>query len=391
MKIALVSVGHYGSTIPLAKHLANLGYCVDYYLCCDHRIGEIEGVSIHGKKMQFGTTLLGKSNIPELIDYFANPNVRVFIAATRSVLGKVFNYFLDLNHSLYQRFLVRRLIHENYDYINIVGRYNSDFIKNLLESIPNKNIVVSLHEVVNHSSPDYSNLSPLLQYLLKKGIHIIVHSQNSLDSILKYEKCKSQLVTYIPFGVFESYETILEDKPLVLPPKYILMAGYITPYKGLDVLYKAVDKIDLNGYKIVVAGSGRTSVVDKIETDERYVYISGYLSNSKFVYLIKNSSFLVCPYHTMSQSGIPQTAFVYNKPIVASDLQGFKEIIKNGYNGYLVKAGDVDDLARALSHFINNENELKLYEKNIKDFKEKSVLFSWENIARKYKELFASL
>lgn len=391
MKIAIISVNHYGSTIPLAKHLANFGYSVDYYLCCDHRIGDIEGVTIYGKKNQFGTSQLRRSNIPELTDYFANANVRVFLASTRSVLGKVFNYFFDLNHSLYQRALVRKLIHEEYDYINIVGRYNSDIIENLLSSIPNKKIVVSLHEVVNHSSPDYSNPSSLLQLLFKKGIHIIVHSQNSFDTILKYETCNRQFVSYIPFGVFESFETVLEDESLVLPSKYLLMAGYISPYKGLDVLYEAVEKIDLKGYKIVVAGSGRTSVVDKIETDKRYVYIPGYLSNGKFIYLIKNSTFLVCPYHTMSQSGIPQTAYVYNKPIVASDLQGFKEIIKSGYNGYLVKAGDVDDLARALSFFINNENEVKLLQKNIKDFKENSALFGWENIAGKYKELFASL
>ena len=92
----------------------------------------------------------------------------------------------------------------------------------------------------------------------------------------------------------------------------------------------------------------------------------------------------------MSQSGIPQTAFVFNKAILASDLQGFKEIIKDGFNGYLVEKGNAEELAHSIAWLIDHPDVIKRTENNIEVFKKESELYSWEQIVNKYIELFKS-
>lgn len=390
MKVAIISLGHYGSTMPLARHLAMKGCDVDYYIYCNHRVRSIEGIEIHHKKWQFGTCQLKGDNIPKHNDYFNISSLRVYLTSTRNVLGKVVGYFRDLNHSIAHRRFTQRLRKKDYDIINIVCRYNSDIADNLISSLPVEKLIVSLHEVVNHSSPDYQHPSSLMKNLFEQNIHIIVHSQNVYKSIKNYSSCVVNRLSIIPFGVFETYKLIDEDISLELPLKYILVLGYISPYKGIDILYDAVNKIDLSDYRVIIAGSGKVPVIDKIVDDPRYLYIPGYLTNERIVRLIKHSNFIICPYLSMSQSGIPQTAFVFNKAILASDLQGFKEIIKDGFNGYLVEKGNAEELAHSIAWLIDHPDVIKRTENNIEVFKKESELYSWEQIVNKYIELFKS-
>ena len=43
------------------------------------------------------------------------------------------------------------------------------------------------------------------------------------------------------------------------------------------------------------------------------------------------------------------------KPIIASNLEGISEIIKDGYNGILYNADDSDDLAKKLQYLLKNK------------------------------------
>ena len=112
--------------------------------------------------------------------------------------------------------------------------------------------------------------------------------------------------------------------------------------------------------------------------------INRRLSNSELCEVISKCSLVVCPYLTMSQSGIPQTVFTFGKPIVASDLFGFQEIISNGENGLLFKCGDSSSLARCINDFISNDELRKKIYHNVRRFEFLHKDYSWDEIADFY-------
>ena len=92
--------------------------------------------------------------------------------------------------------------------------------------------------------------------------------------------------------------------------------------------------------------------------------INKYLSDAEVSFLVRSSYAVIMPYRSASQSGIPPTAFSFNKPIIASNVSGVNEYLTNGYNSLIFKNYTSEDLIRS----INAIKEQKLYsklEKNI--------------------------
>jgi glycosyltransferase EpsD len=51
-------------------------------------------------------------------------------------------------------------------------------------------------------------------------------------------------------------------------------------------------------------------------------------------------------------------------PVVATDNRGHRELIKNGYNGYLVQSDDCDEFARKVSALIWDKEKFKRLSEN---------------------------
>lgn len=50
--------------------------------------------------------------------------------------------------------------------------------------------------------------------------------------------------------------------------------------------------------------------------------------------LFTKSDYLVLPYEDVAQSGPHMIAYNYNLPVIASDIDGFKERVVDGENGF---------------------------------------------------------
>jgi len=80
-------------------------------------------------------------------------------------------------------------------------------------------------------------------------------------------------------------------------------------------------------------------------------------------------------------------AFNCGLPTISFDiLTGPKEIIKNGYNGYLMKNRDCEEMANQINYLIKNKNKIKIIGKNAKkeskNFLIENILKKWLNILK---------
>lgn len=128
---------------------------------------------------------------------------------------------------------------------------------------------------------------------------------------------------------------------------YILYLGRLSESKGVATLLRAMSqakKVDLK-----IAGNGPSEDnLRKLAAEKKMdnVEFLGFLTGGDLQRAIAGASLIVVPsesYETFGLSALE--AFAVGKPVIASRLGALPEIVREGENGYLFKAGNVADLA----------------------------------------------
>lgn len=391
-KIAFIASGHYGATLPLAKEFISLGWQVDYYFLFakNNTDGKhsIEAMSLGNFSHKKGIHKIEEEYFIELSSYINSDSFRMFyICASRPFKRvPILRYLMKVWRSLEYIPILRKLKKEKYDLINLVGRIDcvDDFL--LIHKNLDFKIITSLHEVCDHSNPNFETTPSLLKYLFDNKKEIVVHSRNSYNDIIKYKNVSLDKIHHINFGIFETYRTIKGVIDFDLPENYVLFFGAVKPYKGLKYLLDAIKKHRdcLGNNKLVIAGSGIDDSIREFKQMKNIVIINRFINNEEVVYLLEHCKFVICPYITMSQSGLPQTIYTFNKPIIASNLAGFKEVITDNKNGLLFETKNSDELANAIQRLLSDSNLYKSMVENIRNFDSINSEYSWSYIAQQY-------
>lgn len=98
---------------------------------------------------------------------------------------------------------------------------------------------------------------------------------------------------------------------------------------------------------------------------------------------------VVLPYRRIDQSGVLMVALAFGKPVVASRVGGFAEVLRDGVHGFLVAPGDVTSLARALAQILQDE-ELRTRMAGVVERLASGEL-SWRNIAEQTVQVYQAV
>ena len=144
----------------------------------------------------------------------------------------------------------------------------------------------------------------------------------------------------------------LEDK------KYIVFAGRLTFEKGIDYLIKAAKEIDA---EVLIIGDGVYKKYLQNYTKlvgAKNVRFLGYFGKDAADDLKKvyhGASALVLPSIVEESTGLViLEAMACGTPVVASNKGGIPLVVKDGYNGFLVRARSSKEIAEALNKILNN-------------------------------------
>jgi glycosyltransferase involved in cell wall biosynthesis len=138
-----------------------------------------------------------------------------------------------------------------------------------------------------------------------------------------------------------------------IPPRgsFILFAGKISPYKGLDYLLPAMEQVHrlCPDCRLIVAGSGKFHF--DVSRYQQFDYIdirNRFIPDTELVSLIDHCAFMVCPYTDATQSGVVMSAFAFSKPVIATDVGGLPEMVRHRHYGLIVKEKDAGLLAESI-------------------------------------------
>jgi len=209
-------------------------------------------------------------------------------------------------------------------------------------------IVGVVHNVADHDSNRAAAL--VSSVLIRRASAYVTHTRDLAQSIRRL--CPSARVAVHPHPVFDY--PAARGVPEKRADLELLMFGLLRPYKGVDVLLDALARSPNLSVMLSVVGESwqserelreliaRRGLADRVEVVLRYV------GDEEAAEHFARADVVVLPYRSVTGSGVLPLAFHYGKPVVASDLPGFRELVTDGENGWLVPAGDAGALAHTL-------------------------------------------
>lgn len=242
------------------------------------------------------------------------------------------------------------------------------------------------------------------KFLLNKilsGTDIIIspseHYTNQSEFLRKY---KDKVVT-IPNGInikdFEipySKEQCRLKLDLPLYDNILLYLGALTPNKGPDLLIKAMPKVikEITDVKLVVVGTGpmKEELKELSKTlgiyGYEYVRFDGFVGDvfKKALYY-KAADVFVFPTLKDIFGIVILESIACGTPIVASNIGGIPDVIKDGETGLLIPPKNPEALANAIIKILQDKT---LSSRLSKNGKEEAKKYSWEKIAKDTEKLY---
>lgn len=229
---------------------------------------------------------------------------------------------------------------------------------------------------------------------------VVCVSQAQADKIRRCGVSEQKIVVIpnaIDVGRFENLDpagrTRLEKMFPTRPQQIIGAAGRLSPEKGFDVLIDAARAVIAKNPKVgfVLFGEGqlRKSLAEQVSRhglQDHFVF-AGFCSDLDA--LLPHFDLFVQSSHTEGMPNVILEALAAGVPVVATNVGGTGEIIKNGLTGRLVDANSADQLIAPINEVLQDQTITALFSANGKS--QIQSQFGFANQAQSYRRLFAQL
>lgn len=288
--------------------------------------------------------------------------------------------------------------------INIIHSHwiiPSGFIGGILKKILKLNHVSTAHAIDIYTLEKLPFRKFLMSFIYKNCDYIVCVSSVLKEKIIKILNKKyfeEEKIFIKPMGMkitpFLISQKDKEDK------FNILFLGRFVEKKGINYLIHAVKKISFlyKNIQLLIGGAGPLEkevreLVKNLNLEE-FVKFLGWIPRDKLPFVFKETDVLVVPSIITEEGdteGLPTVileAMGAGIPVIASDVGGIKDVIKDGINGFLVPPKNIEVLANRILFLIENkELREKFRIEGINTAKE----YEWDKIANFYKNLFLKL
>jgi phosphatidylinositol alpha-mannosyltransferase len=159
----------------------------------------------------------------------------------------------------------------------------------------------------------------------------------------------------------------------------ILFIGQAVERKGLPILLRAFEALrDQIPATLTLVGASREEVAHMM-LDDRGVQALGKVSEQRKLQELQRAEVLCAPsLHGESFGMVLTEAFAAATPVLASDIPGYRDVLRDGRDGLLVPAGDALALAEAL-RTVALDPELRA--RMAQQARERAERFAWPHVA----------
>lgn len=117
--------------------------------------------------------------------------------------------------------------------------------------------------------------------------------------------------------------------------RIILFFGFIRNYKGLDLLFRAMNDpaIKASGIKLLVAGEfyedrkEYDALVGELGIADQLILKTDFIADSEVRYYLSAADFVIQPYRNATQSGVTPLAYHFEKPMLVTNVGGLPDLV----------------------------------------------------------------
>jgi glycosyltransferase involved in cell wall biosynthesis len=265
-------------------------------------------------------------------------------------------------------------------------------------------IVLTVHDLLPHDTADTYVETFRDLYSVVDGI--ICHSDHIKTRLAAEFSVAPEKISVIPHGPF-FYDLPESDSNKALQgvasepgQVVVLWQGIIFPYKGIDLLLNAWQKVEAVSEDacLVIAGTGTPELLEQIRAQVERLGLKlvnlhlRFITTQELVALYRAADIVVYPYRAITTSGALATGLALGKAIVASDLPVFRELLTTRENALLVDSQNSAELADALIELIRNSSLRMQLASNVREmnFGDESWLSIASRTAAVYERYCAS-
>ncbi len=148
--------------------------------------------------------------------------------------------------------------------------------------------------------------------------------------------------------------------------KVLLFFGYVRKYKGLDLLISALPEAlkQIPELKLLIVGefydevSSYIDQIEKLGLKDNIILVNKFVPNEEVGKYYNASDVLVLPYRSATQSAVLNVAYSFGKPVIASNVGGLSECIKDNFTGIIVEPGSPEAISRGITRYFEVSNKI---------------------------------
>jgi glycosyltransferase involved in cell wall biosynthesis len=200
---------------------------------------------------------------------------------------------------------------------------------------------------------------------------------------------------YVPHPVYNGFGSPLPRSEArarlgITATNVLLFFGYVRKYKGLHVLLDAMALLgERRDIALLVVGEfydgeqAYREQISRLGLDGIVTLRSDYVPNEEVKYYFSAADALVLPYTSATQSGIAQIAYHFDLPVIATNVGGLSEVVRDGVTGLLVPPDDPRALAGRIVEYFTSVDRDRLR----RTVGEEKKNYSWGNLVAAIEKL----
>ncbi len=227
------------------------------------------------------------------------------------------------------------------------------------------------------------------RFLYARMRHVFLNAKQNEPLVIEHFSVPRERITVLPIADLTAFVRThaARESPNVPGGAHVVLCfGLIEPRKGIHTLLSAAPEVirQVPNTLILIVGKPLMDIaplqrqVEELGLQERVRLVPEYASFAQMAGYFTAARFLVLPYENGWNSGVLASAFGFGKPVIATRVGGFDEVVTDESTGLLVPPKDPDLLAKAMVRLLRDE---ALYSRMSANVRAAATEISWETIA----------
>lgn len=309
-----------------------------------------------------------------------------FIAGMLYCIGSIRSIF-------HAKFIGSTICHYHLFHVNMLVVFDL-----LLTKFLRMKAVYTIHDVVSNLEKNQSS-KLLTNFVIKLSDKVFTHNQFSKNQIQDLFRQATNNIAIIPHGNYVPFikiekNNIASREYLNIPKqkKVLLFFGMIKRMKGLELMLSALSRIKDRHPDILLVIAGKVwegdfsryqKIIDNLDLHHYCIIRNQYIPSDDVDHYFSAADLVVLPYKRISQSGVLMMAVSYQKAVLSSNLEPFKEVLTDNETGFFFQSENTESLAEKVINIFDDDKLLNRIGKS--GFDLINTTYHWNTIGKSLK------